>query len=196
MTTPKRAATRETILDHAYALARREGLEGLSIGALAQDVGMSKSGVFAHFGAREELQLALMQSVQKRFVDLVLRPALRQPRGISRLRAMIDHWHEWVREHQSGCVLLTAVGEYDGRSGPLRDAMQAQQVGWRNELRRAVEQARALGEVDSRAEADQFAFEIYAVMLGLHHDASLFGFEQASGRARAAIDRLLSSYRI
>lgn len=190
----KRASTRETILDHAYALARKDGLEGLSIGSLAQQVGMSKSGVFAHFGSREELQLAVMQSVQERFVDTILRPALREPRGLPRLRAMVVHWKEWGHIHQSGCVLLTAVGEYDGREGPLRDAVLKQQRGWREQMQRAIGQAVELKQLDADTEAEQFAFEIYALMLGLHHDAGLFGYDEASQRTDAAFNRLLRSY--
>ena len=190
----KRATTRETILDHAYALARRDGLEGLSIGSLAQDVGMSKSGVFAHFGSREELQLAVLQWVERRFVDTILVPALREPRGLPRLRAMVVHWQEWGRIHQRGCVLLTAVGEYDGREGPLREAILKQQRGWREQMQRAIGQAVELKQIDADTEAEQFAFEIYALMLGLHHDAGLFGFDEASKRTHAAFNRLLGSY--
>ena len=190
----KRASTRETILDHAYELARREGLEGLSIGSLAQDVGMSKSGVFAHFGSREELQLAVLQWVEARFVDTILRPALQKPRGLPRLRAMVVNWQEWGRIHQSGCVLLTAVGEYDGREGPLREAILKQQRGWREQMQRAIGQAVEMKQLDADTEAEQFAFEIYALMLGLHHDAGLFGFDEASKRTHAAFNRLLRSY--
>ena len=190
----KRAATRETILDHAYALARRDGLEGLSIGSLALDVGMSKSGVFAHFGSREDLQLAVMHWVGARFVDTILRPALLEPRGLPRLRAMVAHWKEWGRIHQSGCVLLTAVGEYDGREGVLREAILRQQRGWREQMQRAIGQAVELKQIDADTEAEQFAFEIYALMLGLHHDAGLFGYDEASTRTDAAFHRLLRSY--
>jgi AcrR family transcriptional regulator len=190
----KRATTRETILEHAYELARKDGLEGLSIGSLAQDVGMSKSGLFAHFGSREELQLAALQWVQTRFVDSILRPALMEPRGLPRLRAMVSHWKEWGRIHQSGCVLLTAVGEYDGREGPLREAILKQQRGWREQMQRAIGQAVELKQLDADTEAEQFAFEIYALMLGLHHDAGLFGYDEASQRTDAAFNRLLGSY--
>jgi AcrR family transcriptional regulator len=194
-TPTKGAATRELILDHAYELARQDGLEGLSIGALALGVGMSKSGVFAHFGSREELQLALLDATTRRFVDFVMRPAVRQPRGIARLRAMLANWSEWTRIHQSGCVLISAVVEYDGREdGPMRTRVQQQQSGWRNELVRAVRQAIDMGDLRADTDADQLAFEIYACMLGLHHDASLFGFAQAHRHTWAALDRLLASY--
>jgi AcrR family transcriptional regulator len=190
----KRAATRETILDHAYELARSEGLEGLSIGSLAQHVGMSKSGVFAHFGSREDLQLAVLHWVEARFVDTILRPALLLPRGLPRLRAMVAHWKAWGRIHQRGCVLLSAVGEYDGREGVLREAILKQQHGWREQMQRAIGQAVELKQLDAGTEAEQFAFEIYALMLGLHHDAGLFGYDEASKRTDAGFNRLLRSY--
>lgn len=196
-TTPssKGAATRELILDHAYELARQDGLEGLSIGALALGVGMSKSGVFAHFGSREDLQLALLDVAGKRFMDFVIRPAVQQPRGLKRLRAILERWSEWIGIHYSGCVLISAVVEYDGREdGPMRERVKQQQLGWRNELMRAIRQAIEVGELRAETDADQLAFELYAVMLGLHHDASLFGIEDAHRRTWAAIDRLLVSY--
>ncbi|RDJ00649.1 TetR/AcrR family transcriptional regulator [Dyella solisilvae] len=193
--TGKRAATRELILEHAYQLARRDGLEGLSIGSLAQDVGMSKSGVFAHFGSREDLQLAVLEAGQLRFLQQVKWPALKLPRGLPRLRAIVANWVTWAQEYQSGCVLLTAASEYDGREGPLHDMVTRQQSGWRQEMCRAIDHAVANGEVSGDTDAPQMAFEIYALMLGLHHDAALFGFEEARRHTLAAFERLLVSYR-
>ena len=190
----KRAATRDTILDHAYALARRDGLEGLSIGNLASDVGMSKSGVFAHFGSREDLQLAVLDTGRQRFVTQVLLPALKQPRGLPRLRAIVANWFEWSREHQSGCVLLSAVSEYDGREGALHDGVVRQQGGWRDELQKAIAQAVELGHLRSDTDVALLAFEIYALMLGLHHDAGLFGFDEAGRCTKAAFERLWHSW--
>lgn len=190
----KRASTRDLILDHAYALARHDGLEGLSIGALATDVGMSKSGVFAHFGSREDLQLAVLDTGTRRFMARVLLPALKQPRGLPRLRAIVANWFEWGREHQSGCVLLSAASEYDGRDGALHDCVVQQQAGWRGELQKAVDHAVQQGHLVADTDADQLAFEIYALMLGLHHDAGLFGFDQAGRRTTAAFERLWRSW--
>ncbi|MGN2242337.1 TetR/AcrR family transcriptional regulator [Frateuria sp. GZRR33] len=190
----KGLATRELILEHAYELARVGGLEGLSIGTLATDVGMSKSGVFAHFGSREDLQLAVLDAAARRFMAHVLMPALSAPRGLPRLRAIVAQWCEWGRMHTSGCVLLTAAGEYDGREGPLHDAVVAQQAGWRGELEKGIAQAVAAGHLRADTDAPQLAFEIYALMLGLHHDAGLFGFEQAIGRVHAAFERLWRSW--
>ncbi|MCX7513451.1 TetR/AcrR family transcriptional regulator [Frateuria hangzhouensis] len=190
----KGQATRELILDHAYERARVGGLESLSIGSLAADVGMSKSGLFAHFGSREDLQLAVLETAGRRFMANVLLPALSVPRGLPRLRAIVAQWSEWGRKHQSGCVLLTAAGEYDGRDGALHDAVVAQQGGWRDELEKAIAQAAAEGHLNASADAGQLAFEIYALMLGLHHDAGLFGFEQAHQRTQAAFERLWRSW--
>jgi AcrR family transcriptional regulator len=191
----KGAATRELILDHAYELARQDGLEGLSIGALALGVGMSKSGVFAHFGSREDLQLALLNTASQRFAQFVLLPAFQQPRGLTRLRAILQNWSEWSHIHQNGCVLISAVVEYDGREdGPLRQAVKEQQGQWRAEIARAIKLSVDVGDLRADTDTEQLAFEIYALMLGLHHDGGLFGFEEARRRTWSALNRLFASY--
>ncbi|TBR39788.1 MULTISPECIES: TetR/AcrR family transcriptional regulator [Dyella] len=190
----KRAVTRDLILDQAYAMACQDGVEGLSIGTLAAAVGMSKSGVFAHFGSREDLQLAVLESGARRFMAHVLVPALTQPRGIERLRSMIGHWCEWGHKYKRGCVLLSATSEYDGRDGALHDWVVRMQAGWRGELEKAIAFAKAEGHLRGDTDEGQLAFEIYALMLGLHHDAGLFGIEQARKRTDAAVQRLLASY--
>jgi AcrR family transcriptional regulator len=199
MSTPtpagKGPTTRELILDKAYELAREDGLEGLSIGALALSTGMSKSGVFAHFGSREQLQLALLDSVAMRFIEFIKTPALREARGLPRLRKLAERWCEWSRIHQSGCVLLSAAVEYDGRDGALRQSVLRQQAGWRDELRRAIKLAIDAGHLRVDTDPTQLAFEIYALMLGLHHDAGLFGYEEARHRTDVALERLFASCR-
>src|SRR5579863_284774 len=191
----KGPTTRELILDKAYELAREGGLEGLSIGAVALSAGMSKSGVFAHFGSREQLQLALLDSVGDRFVEFVKTPALRESRGLPRLRKMIERWCEWSRVHQSGCVLLSAAAEYDGRrGGAIREHVLHQQAGWRDELRRAIRLAIDVGHLKKDTDTAELAFEIYSLMLGLHHDSGLFGYEEARHRTELALERLLASY--
>lgn len=193
--TAKGAATRELILARAFDLAREDGMEGLSIGAVASSAGMSKSGVFAHFGSREQLQLALLEAVAARFLEFIKAPAIREPRGLPRLRKIAERWCEWGRINQSGCVLLSAAVEYDGRSnGPLRERVLRQQSDWRNELKRAIQQAIDAGHLRRDTDGTQLAFEIYALMLGLHHDAGLFGYEEARPRAEIALERLFASY--
>jgi AcrR family transcriptional regulator len=173
--TSKGAATREAIIDRAYEIARFSGVEGLSIGPLAGAVGMSKSGVFAHFGSREELQLAVIESAATRFGEAVFMPALSQPRGLPRLRALMHNWFEWVRGNSGGCVLLGSVTEYDDRPGPLRDQVMRNEQRWRDLLRGAIQLAIECGHLRA-GDTDQYAFELYEFPLAVHHEAGLFGY--------------------
>ena len=189
----KGAATRELILDRAYSIACRKGVEGLSIGDLAQTVGMSKSGVFAHFGSREELQLAVLDAGGRRFGERVLIPALREPRGLLRLRAIISGWFDWVRDNAQGCLIIGAVSEYDSRPGPLRDRVIKLIKRWRIETARAVSLAIDAGELRSDTDAAQLAFEFFGIALVLHQDLRLFDPKQAVRQAERAVERLLAS---
>ena len=191
--TTKGAATREAIIDRAYEIARFSGVEGLSIGPLAGAVGMSKSGVFAHFGSREDLQLAVIESAATRFGEAVFLPALSQPRGLPRLRALMHNWFEWVRGNSGGCVLLGSVTEYDDRPGPLRDQVMHNEQRWRDLLRRAIQLAIECGHLRA-GDTDQYAFELYAFPLAVHHEAGLFGYEQARRHGDAAVERWFASH--
>ena len=192
--TSKGAATRDAILDHAYAIACSAGLEGLSIGALAHAVGMSKSGVFAHFGSREDLQLAVLETAAQRFVSHVFQPAVRRPRGLARLRAVIEQWFDWVRhEDEGGCLFLAAVSEYDDRPGPQRDLLLRQDRQWRQALAKAVSLAIEEGELRPDIDVEQLVFEIYALPLLVHHDAGLYGYEAARSRGIRAFERLIEA---
>lgn len=186
--TTKGAATREAIIERAFEIARFAGLEGLSIGPLAQAVGMSKSGVFAHFGSREDLQLAVIEHAATEFGSMVLIPALSQPRGLPRLRAIMHNWFEWVRGNSGGCVLLGSVTEYDDRPGPLRDRVLANEQRWRSMLSRATQLAIDEGHLRP-GDTEQYAFELYAIPLTVHHKAGLFGYEQARALGDKAAER-------
>lgn len=192
--TSKGAATRDLILDRAYAIACRDGVEGLSIGDLAQASGMSKSGVFAHFGSREALQLAVIEQGARRFGEKVLIRALKQARGMPRLRAIVQHWFDWVRDNRQGCLIMGAVSEYDSRPGPLRDAVVDAMRHWREAIARSVSMAIETGELRKDTDAAQLAFEIFGVALALHQDTRLFNAAQARRQAERAIDRLLIAY--
>ena len=192
--TAKGSATREAIIDRAHEIARFAGLEGLSIGPLAQAVGMSKSGVFAHFGSREDLQLAVLEEAARRFGEAVLAPALAEPRGLPRLRAIMRHWFEWVRGNSDGgCVLLGSVAEYDDRPGALRDKVVANEQRWRDALRRAVGQAIECGHLRA-GDADQYVFELYAIPLAVHHQAGLFGDDVAMRHGEQAVERWFATH--
>jgi len=188
--------TRAAILEAALAIARRYGMEGLTIGLLAERLGMSKSGVFAHFGSREDLQLAVLHEYAARFVDRVLRPAVRSARGLPRLRAIIDRWLAMLAEEiEAGCILIGGASEYDDRPGPLRDTLAAIVASWKAELVRALEQAKACGHLRQDIDGDQMVFEIYGLMLMLHQDARLLHGKDSLRRARCGLQRLIDDAR-
>ena len=192
--TPKGAATRDSIVARAYDIARASGVEGLSIGPLAAAVGMSKSGVFAHFGSREDLQLAVLDEAALRFGTAVLMPALSQPRGLPRLRAIMEHWFEWVRSTAGGgCVLMASVTEYDDRPGALHDQVMHNERRWRHELARAVQIAIDVGHL-AQGDVEQYVFELYAIPLTVHHEAGLFGYDVARRHGDAAVERWIAAY--
>jgi AcrR family transcriptional regulator len=188
----KGAATREMIVERAYMIASSAGLEGLSIGPLAEAVGMSKSGVFAHFGSREDLQLAVLDLAALRFGEHTLVPALKARRGLPRLRAIFEHWLDWIGRDRGGCLLLSAVSEYDDRPGPLRDRVIAHHQRWRGELVRAIGLAVTAGDLRADLDADQLAFEINAIALAVQHDLALAPWETTAGRGRRMFERLLA----
>jgi AcrR family transcriptional regulator len=191
----KGATTREAILARAYALACVHGLEGLTIGGVAEQVGMSKSGVFAHFGSREELQLATLDVGGELFIRDVLLPALKEKRGLPRLRAIFANWAEWVRhEDDGGCLFLAAASEYDDRPGAIRDRVLQQESEWRAQLAKAIRIAVDTGELAADTDPEQVAFELYAIALAVHHDAGLTGYPEAAERGFRAFERLVRSY--
>jgi len=187
--------TRATILDAALALASHMGLEGLSIGALAEVTQMSKSGVFAHFGSREELQISVVREYHEKFDEEVFRPALKLPRGLPRLRAMFDRWVKRVSvEIDSGCIYISGAVEFDDRPGPVRDALVAMVQTWQRALERAIRIAIDEGHLRPDTDAQQVLFEVHGLILALHHDARFLRHPGAVERARTAFERVLSYY--
>ncbi len=187
--------TRAAIVEAALALASRNGLEGLTIGALAERMRMSKSGVFAHFGSREDLQLAVLKAYERRFVDDILVPALPRRRGLPRLRAILARWVERTTlEAASGCIWISGASEYDDRPGALRDELVSMVRAWQRELSRAIQQAIEAGELRAGTDAEALVFEIYGLILALHHDVRLMRNPAAADRARRAFERVLASF--
>jgi len=185
--------TRAAILDAALALASHIGLEGLSIGALAEVTGMSKSGVFAHFGSREGLQISVVREYHAKFEDEVFRPAMSAPRGLPRLRALFDRWVRRVSvEIDSGCIYISGAVEFDDRPGPVRDALVTMVQTWQDALERAIRAAVDAGHLRPDTDAGQLLFEIHGLILALHHDARFLRHAGAEERARTAFARLLA----
>ena len=191
--TSKGAATRDLILQRAYAIACRGGLESLSIGDLADATAMSKSGVFAHFGSRVDLQLAVLEYGAQRFAERVFMPALKARRGLPRLRKLIFGWFDWVRDNRHGCPLMAAVNEYDARPGPQRDRIIQMMERWRGDIARAIQLAMETGELRADIDARQLAFEMLGIALALHQETQLFDPKQTRERADRAFDRLIAA---
>ena len=187
--------TKAAIIDAALALAAQVGLEGLSIGALAEVTGMSKSGVFAHFGSREELQISVIREYHARFEQEVFYPALRSERGLPRLRAMFGNWMKRTStEIDSGCIYISGAVEFDDRPGPVRDALAESVHIWLAAMTRAVVQAREEGHLRADADENQVAFEIHALILALHYEARFLKYPGSMVRANTGFDNILSRY--
>jgi AcrR family transcriptional regulator len=175
--------TRAAILDRAVDLASAEGLDGLTIGRLATELGMSKSGLFAHFGSKQELQLATVEAAARRFAAAVIEPALSAPDGAPRLRALGESYLEALDLYSGGCFWAATSAEFDDRPGPVRDAIAAALDTWIGELTR---QARIAGAEDP----DRVAFEIYAVVMGVNARYRLSRDDRVIDYARQSFRRL------
>ena len=191
----KSARTRSSILERAVDLASLEGLQGLTIGRLADELNMSKSGLFAHFGSKEELQLATVEAASKRYIAEIFTPALREPRGFPRLVAICRSWLAYVRGavFPGGCFFAAASFEYDGRPGPVRDQIRTLMDDWIGALERAVRMAQDEGHLSRDVDPAQLAFELNALFFGANFAFHLRGDQSAIEKAeRAALSRLES----
>ena len=187
--------TKAAIIDAALGLASQIGLEGLSIGAVAEVTGMSKSGVFAHFGSREELQISVIRQYHDRFESEVFYAAMQKPRGAPRLQALFDNWMvQTSAEIDSGCIYISGAVEFDDRSGPVRDALASSVATWQTALRRAVELAQVEGQLSRASDAHQIAFEIHGLILALHYEARFLRNPSAADRARQGFQHILTRY--
>ena len=187
--------TKAAIIDAALRLATQVGLEGLSIGALAELMHMSKSGVFAHFGSREDLQISVVHEYFHQFEQEVFYPALRLPRGLPRVEALFANWMKRVAvEIQSGCIFISGAVEFDDRPGPVRDALATSVKTWHAAMHRAVMQAREEGHLSAGADAQQMAFEIHGLILALHYEARFLNNPGSIARANTGFAHILSRY--
>ena len=189
--------TRRQILDHALGVATKEGLEGLTIGRLAQDLRLSKSGLFAHFRGKEELLLQVLETARTRFIEQVVKPGLAAPRGEPRVRALFESWLAWERSSAlpGGCPFVAAAVELDDRPGPARDYVVQSQRDWLDVIATAARTGVERGQFRPDFDADQFAYEFHGIMLSYHHVARLLHDPKAEARVRQAFESLLARAR-
>lgn len=189
--------TRQAILERAAGLASKVGLEGLTIGVLANELNLSKSGLFAHFHSKEALQLQVLEHGAAVFVERVIRPALAEPRGEPRLRALFDRWLDWSQSSplSGGCLFVQAAVELDDRPGLVRDRLVGFQRQWLDVIATSVQKGIDAGAFRDDADPEQFAQDVYGVMLAYHHAARLLRDSRAEARARRAFDTLLAAVR-
>lgn len=193
----KGAATRDRIVERAMASASVEGLEGISLGRLAAELGMSKSGLFAHFASKEALQLDVLQAAADRFMDVVVRPAMTEPRGEPRVRSLFEHWLVWER-HESlpgGCIFMHAAAELDDRPGPTRDALVRWQRQWLDALAKAARLAMETGHFRADLDPGLFAFQQLGLVMGYYHARRLLNDPHAEDHVRRAFDALVTAAR-
>lgn len=189
--------TRSSILQRAVDIASLEGLEGLTIGRLADELEMSKSGLFAHFGSKEDLQLATIDAASQRFIDEVVRPALQAERGYPRLMAITRFWLDYVRRKvfPGGCFFAAASFEFDGRPGVVRDRIAKTMDDWFDMLEKSIRLAKEEGHLKPDVDPAQLAFELNALFFGANFAYNLRNDEQAFARARKAIEQRLLAVR-
>jgi AcrR family transcriptional regulator len=194
-TSQKGQQTKQAIIEAALGLSTQVGLEGLSIGVLADVAHMSKSGVFAHFGSREELQISVIHEYFNRFEQEIFYPALRAGRGLPRVQALFGNWMKRVAvEIQSGCIFISGAVEFDDRPGPVRDALASSVQTWLNALYRAVVLAKQCGHLQPDADEQQMAFEIHGLILALHYEARFLQNPGSIARANKGFDNILIRY--
>lgn len=186
--------TRETIIGEALAQAVELGLEGVTLGVLANRLKLSKSGLFAHFKSKEALQLAVLESAIERFRASVIGPAFSQPKGRGRVQALVANWLDWLQggAGSKGCLFVTAAQEYDDRPGALRDLLVRSQQEWHGALRWAAAQAVTLGEFRKDLDVDQFVFQLIGIALAFQQAQKLLDDPGARRQAEAAFGSLLA----
>ena len=194
---PKGERTRQSILDRAVDLASLEGLQGLTIGRLAEELGMSKSGLFAHFGSKEDLQIATIEAASQRYITEIFTEALRQPRGYPRLKAICEAWLSYIRRSvfPGGCFFAAASFEFDSRPGPVRDRVRLMMDDWMHALERSIQMAKDEGHLKDDVDPPQLAFELNSMFFGANFAFYLRDDHQAIARAERAVQTRLEALR-
>lgn len=187
--------TKSAIVDAALGLATQIGIEGLSIGAISEVMQMSKSGVFAHFGSREELQISVIREYHHRFELEVFYPAMQETKGLPRLKALFSNWMKRTSaEIDSGCLYISGAAEFDDRPGPVSDALASSVKTWLSALHRCVVQAREAGHLSELTDAAQMSFELHGLVLALHYEARFLKTDKSLDRAKRGFEHILLRY--
>lgn len=194
---PKGESTRSAVLGHALALASEVGLEGVTIGTLAERASMSKSGLFAHFQSKETLQIAILDEAIARFVDQVVMPALKSPRGEPRVRALLKRWQLWSRAEfmPGGCVFVASIADFDDKEGAVRDRLASCQRDWLDTLATAIRIGVDEGHFAKNTDPAQIAHEILTLAYGTHLIARLLRDPSAEKRLGRAVERIFTTIR-
>jgi AcrR family transcriptional regulator len=187
--------TRHAILEQGLDTASLVGLENVTIGTLAKAMGMSKSGLFAHFQSKENLQLEILEYAANNFTENVVIPAIRSAPGIVRIRTLVERWIRWGARLTGGCIFVSAATEFADRPGRVRDALKRQQKAWIASLQKIAASAVKTGEFKADIDTGQFAFDLYSLLLGFHYYQRMLDDEKTRNRQSAALDRLLAVYR-
>ena len=187
--------TKTTIIETGLEMSSQLGLECVTIGNLAKELDMSKSGLFAHFQSKENLQIDILEHAAEDFSEYVIRPALRVERGIPRIRSLVQKWIEWGDKLTGGCIFVSAGMEYSDRPGKVREALLRQQEEWIDCLRRIAQSAIKAGDFREDIDCDQFAFDLYSLLLGFHYYYKLLNDKKTRQRQEVAFERLLDNYK-
>jgi AcrR family transcriptional regulator len=186
--------TKMVILDAGLDMASQYGLEGVSIGSLANLINMSKSGLFAHFQSKENLQVEILKYAGRLFAEDVIVPALKTKAGIPRIKALVKNWVSWEDNLTGGCIFVTASAEFSDRPGKVRDYLLEQQRDWIDSLLRIAQSAIEVGDFRKDVDCEQFAFDLYSLLLGFHLYDKLLDDSETKKRQEVALEQLLANY--
>ena len=187
--------TKNMVLEAGLDMASQLGLECVTIGNLAKATNLSKSGLFAHFQSKENLQVEILNHAAQVFSESVIIPALKTKAGIPRIRALVDNWIQWTSELTGGCIFVTASADFTDRPGRVRDVLLNQQKEWIDCLKRIAQSAVAVGDFRKDIDDDQFAFDLYSLLLGFHLYFNLLDDVEIRKRQEAALTRIINSYK-
>ena len=187
--------TKQAILESALQMASQLGLESVTIGALAGETGMSKSGLFAHFQSKENLQIQTIEYAAQLFANKVVVPSLKTPAGIPRIKTLVDNWITWGAKMKGGCIFVSASTEFSDRPGKVRATLLRQQEAWIDSLKRIAQSAIQVGHFKKDIDCEQFAFDLYSLLLGFHYYHKLLQDSETKKRQETALTHLLDKYR-